>query len=84
MLESNNQIPTIKFPNEDHIHTTIIGAILNALNLITGTSFVGIPFALKQSGLVVGLVILGALCYFTGKGCLTICYNTCFFSLSYA
>jgi len=70
--DKTEHIETIYFVDDEYdSHTTIIGAILNSLNLITGTSFVGIPYAMKQSGLVAGLVILVILCWLTGKRYLT-------------
>ena len=56
---------------EEDVHKDIpiIGVTLNALNLIAGASFVGIPYALKQSGLVIGLLILVLMCYLTGNRC---------------
>jgi len=64
--DANERMETIQFLDEDESQTTIVGAVLNSLNLITGTSFVGIPYAMKQSGLVAGLLILVILCWFTG------------------
>jgi len=55
-----------KLQNEDHTKSTIFGVVVNALNIIGGTSFLGLPYALGQSGLVVGFIILVFMCYLTG------------------
>ena len=44
-----------------------VAAITNALNMITGVSFLGIPFAFKQSGWAVGLLLLIFIGYLMGK-----------------
>jgi hypothetical protein len=43
------------------------GAIMNALALVTGVSFLGIPFAFKQSGWAVGFILLFIVGFLSGK-----------------
>jgi len=55
-----------KIEDADHTKTTLFGVVVNALNIIGGTSFLGLPYALRQSGIVVGFLILVFMCYLTG------------------
>lgn len=43
------------------------GAIMNALALVTGVSFLGIPFAFKQSGWAVGCILLLTVGFLSGN-----------------
>lgn len=43
------------------------GAIMNALALVTGVSFLGIPFAFKQSGWAVGCILLFTVGFLSGN-----------------
>lgn len=38
--------------------STIIGAVSNIVNVIAGAGIVGIPFALRESGLVAGIILI--------------------------
>lgn len=59
-------IPTITSSvDENQPKSSIFIVIINALNIIAGTSFIGLPYAMKQSGLVVSLIILIILSYLT-------------------
>lgn len=42
------------------------GAISNLVNSIVGAGIIGIPYALQQSGLVAGLLLLVLVSYLTG------------------
>jgi hypothetical protein len=46
----------------------IFGASSNLVNSIVGAGIIGIPYALKQSGLVTGVMLLLLVAYLTGKG----------------
>ena len=61
-----------KIEDDDHTKTTIFGVVVNALNFIGGTSFLGLPYALRQSGIVVGFIILVFMCYLTGRNIWTL------------
>jgi hypothetical protein len=43
------------------------GAIMNALALVTGVSFLGIPFAFKQSGWAIGCILLFTVGFLSGN-----------------
>jgi sodium-coupled neutral amino acid transporter 11 len=43
------------------------GAQSNLVNSIVGAGIIGIPFALKESGLVAGVLLLFLVSYFTGE-----------------
>lgn len=43
------------------------GASSNLVNAIVGAGIIGIPYAIDQSGLVVGVLLLGLVAYFTDK-----------------
>jgi Transmembrane amino acid transporter protein len=45
----------------------IFGASSNLVNSIVGAGIIGIPYALKQSGLVTGVLLLLLVAYLTGK-----------------
>ena len=45
------------------------GAISNLVNSIVGAGIIGIPYALQQSGLVTGLLLLVLVSYLTGTIC---------------
>jgi hypothetical protein len=47
--------------------STIAGACSNLVNSIVGAGIIGIPFALQQSGLVSGVILLLLVGYFTDK-----------------
>ena len=49
----------------------ISGASANMLNSIVGAGIIGIPYALKQSGLVAGLLLLVLVAFLTGTCCCT-------------
>ena len=59
-------LPIPQSDDDDLTKSTLLSVIINALNIIAGVSFLGLPFALKQSGVVIGLFILVTLCYLTG------------------
>lgn len=58
------QISNISLPKKK---SDIAGACSNLVNSIVGAGIIGIPFALKESGLVTGVILLIAVSYFTGK-----------------
>ena len=43
------------------------GASANLVNSIVGAGIIGIPYALKQSGLIAGLLLLVIVAYLTGE-----------------
>ena len=43
------------------------GAAANLVNSIVGAGIIGIPYALKQSGLLAGLALLALVSYLTGE-----------------
>jgi sodium-coupled neutral amino acid transporter 11 len=47
--------------------SNITGACSNLVNSIVGAGIIGIPYALKESGLVSGIILLVAVGYFTNK-----------------
>jgi sodium-coupled neutral amino acid transporter 11 len=48
---------------EEPIRSTVMDATFNFTNSIVGAGIIGLPYALKQSGLVTGLFLLGFLAY---------------------
>jgi len=58
--------PVKEVAQENHTTSGRKGAIINALNLIAGASFLGIPFAFKQSGWAIGILLLFIVGYLTG------------------
>ena len=58
------QISNLSLPKKK---SDIAGACSNLVNSIVGAGIIGIPFALKQSGLVAGVILLVSVSYFTGK-----------------
>jgi hypothetical protein len=59
--EDNNRLPVKKQKIGKK------GAIMNALALVTGVSFLGIPFAFKQSGWAVGCILLFTVGFLSGN-----------------
>ena len=49
----------------------IMGASSNLVNSIVGAGIIGIPYALRESGLVAGLLLLLLVAYCTGKNNMT-------------
>ena len=45
----------------------IFGASSNLVNSIVGAGIIGIPYAMKNTGLVVGIILLFAVAYLTGE-----------------
>ncbi len=58
------QISNLSLPKKK---SGIAGACSNLVNSIVGAGIIGIPFALKESGLVAGVVLLLLVSYFTGE-----------------
>lgn len=58
------QVSNISLPKKK---SHIPGACSNLVNSIVGAGIIGIPFALKESGLVAGIVLLVLVSYFTDK-----------------
>jgi hypothetical protein len=57
------QMSNLTLPNKK---SDIRGASSNLVNSIVGAGIVGIPYALNQSGLVAGVLLLFSVSYFTG------------------
>ena len=50
-----------------------VGASVNLTNAIVGSGIIGIPFAVRESGLVLGMLLLVFVSYLAGEcACLTI------------
>ena len=58
------QISNLSLPKKK---SDVAGACSNLVNSIVGAGIIGIPFALKESGLVAGVILLILVSYFTGK-----------------
>lgn len=64
------QISNLSLPKKK---SDIGGACSNLVNSIVGAGIIGIPFALKESGLVAGIFLLLLVSYFTGESQLARC-----------
>ena len=53
--------------SKPNLQSEINGACSNLVNSIVGAGIIGIPFALKESGLVSGILLLLTVSYFTDK-----------------
>ncbi|KAG7340773.1 transmembrane amino acid transporter [Nitzschia inconspicua] len=58
------QVSNITLPKKK---SPVAGACSNLVNSIVGAGIIGIPFALKESGLVAGTILLILVSYFTDK-----------------
>jgi sodium-coupled neutral amino acid transporter 11 len=58
------QVSNIPLPKKQ---SPVAGACSNLVNSIVGAGIIGIPFALKESGLIAGVVLLILVSYFTDK-----------------
>jgi len=58
------QVSNITLPKKK---SQISGACSNLVNSIVGAGIIGIPFALKESGLIAGVILLVLVSYFTDK-----------------
>jgi sodium-coupled neutral amino acid transporter 11 len=58
------QISNISLPKKK---SSVLGACSNLVNSIVGAGIIGIPFALQQSGLFAGVILLVLVSYFTDK-----------------
>jgi hypothetical protein len=56
----------------------LIGASSNLVNSIVGAGIIGIPYAMRQSGIVVGLMLLMLVAYLTDKSLRIIIEVACF------
>jgi solute carrier family 38 (sodium-coupled neutral amino acid transporter), member 11 len=58
------QVSNISLPKKK---SGLVGACSNLVNSIVGAGIIGIPFALKEGGLVAGIILLILVSYFTDK-----------------
>jgi len=58
------QISNISIPYKK---SGIAGSSSNLVNSIVGAGIIGVPYALKESGLVAGVLLLVIVSYFTGR-----------------
>ena len=58
------QVSNIPLPKKQ---SPVAGACSNLVNSIVGAGIIGIPFALRERGLVAGVVLLVLVSYFTDK-----------------
>jgi solute carrier family 38 (sodium-coupled neutral amino acid transporter), member 11 len=58
------QVSNISLPKKK---SSVAGACSNLVNSIVGAGIIGIPFALKESGLLAGTILLVLVSYFTDK-----------------
>lgn len=56
----------------------LVGASSNLVNSIVGAGIIGIPYAMRQSGIVVGLMLLVLVAYLTDKSLRIIVELACF------
>lgn len=63
-LPPRRQISNLSLPKKK---SDIAGASSNLVNSIVGAGIIGIPFALRESGLVAGVILLLLVSYFTGE-----------------
>ena len=52
---------------EPKYRSGIAGASINLTNAIVGSGIIGIPFAMRESGMVLGMILLTFVSYLTGK-----------------
>jgi hypothetical protein len=71
----NRQVSNISMPKTK---SGLIGASSNLVNSIVGAGIIGIPYAMRQSGIVVGLVLLVLVAYLTDKSLRIIIEVACF------
>jgi hypothetical protein len=64
IIAMKRQISTISPPQ---IHSSLGGACSNLINSIVGAGIIGIPYALNESGLIAGVVLLVLVSYLTDK-----------------
>jgi hypothetical protein len=69
----NTGTSTISVPKKK---SGIFGASSNLVNSIVGAGIIGIPYALRQCGLVAGVFLLVLVAYLTGT-CMCICVCVC-------
>jgi sodium-coupled neutral amino acid transporter 11 len=62
--DTNSNSSNISKP---HKQSGIAGASANLVNSIVGAGIIGIPYALRESGLLAGLFLLGLVAYLTDK-----------------
>jgi hypothetical protein len=58
------QISNLSMPKKK---SEIGGTCSNLVNSIVGAGIIGIPFALKESGIIAGVILLFLVSYFTGE-----------------
>jgi sodium-coupled neutral amino acid transporter 11 len=63
-IAPRRQISNLSLPNRK---SGLGGAQSNLINSIVGAGIIGVPFALKESGLVAGVILLFLVSYFTGE-----------------
>jgi hypothetical protein len=69
------QVSNISMPETK---SGLIGASSNLVNSIVGAGIIGIPYAMRQSGIVVGLMLLVLVAYLTDKSLRVIIELACF------
>jgi hypothetical protein len=71
----SSQVSNISMPSTK---SGLVGASSNLVNSIVGAGIIGIPYAIRQSGLVVGLMLLILVAYLTDKSLRIIIEVACF------
>jgi hypothetical protein len=56
----------------------LLGTSSNLINSIVGAGIIGIPYAMRQSGIVVGLILIVLVAYLTDKSLRVIIEVACF------
>jgi hypothetical protein len=75
MAPPTHQVSNISMPIKK---SGLLGTSSNLVNSIVGAGIIGIPYALRQSGLVVGLLLIVLVAYLTDKSLRIIIEVACF------
>jgi hypothetical protein len=69
------QVSNISMPKKK---SGLLGTSSNLVNSIVGAGIIGIPYAMRQSGIVVGLILIVLVAYLTDKSLRIIIEVACF------
>jgi hypothetical protein len=70
-----HQVSNISMPKKK---SGLIGTSSNLVNSIVGAGIIGIPYAMRQSGIVMGLILIVLVAYLTDKSLRIIIEVACF------
>jgi len=70
--DNQNLLTTSEDSSDDSQKSSVYGASFNFINVIVGAGIIGMPYAFYHAGLVMGMILMSMLAYFSAFTCQTI------------